>query len=117
MAACVVGLRNHEEAPEDWRCQLKSFVPKVMVVRYMLKTSYENAHNLLKAMYREWDVDYDMRGRDKRMHRKASKKSPKKGTFLCSRQCGRVFTTPHHRRLRKTSCKHNPSSASQEANV
>ena len=67
-----IRLRNHEEAPEDWRGRLKSLVPKVMVVRYMLKTSYENAHNLLKAMYREWDIDYDMRGHDKRMHRKGS---------------------------------------------
>ena len=89
----VIRLRNHEEAPEDWRGRLKSLVPKVMVVRYMLKTSYANDHNLLKAMYREWDIDYDMRGHDKRMHRKASKKSPKKGTFPCSTQCGRVFTT------------------------
>ena len=71
-------LQNHEEAPEDWRGRLKSLVPKVMVVQYMLKTSYENAHNLLKAMYREWDIDYDMRGHDKRMHRKGSKKSNKK---------------------------------------
>ena len=112
----VIRLRNHEEAPEDWRGQLKSLVPKVMVVRYMLKTSYENAHNLLKAMYREWDIDYDMRGHNKRMHRR-SKRSPKKGTFPCSRQCGRVFTTPHHRRLHRASCKHNPSNATQEENV
>ena len=81
----VIRLRNHEEAPKDWRGQLKSLVPKVIVVRYMLKTSYENTHNLLKAMYHEWDIDYDMRGHDKRMHRKASKKSPKKETFPCSR--------------------------------
>ena len=94
----VIRLRNHEEAPEDWRGRLKSLVPKVMVVPYMLKTSYENAHTLLKAMYRKWDIDYDMRGHDKRMHRKGSKKSPKKGTFPCGRQCGRVFATPHHRR-------------------
>ena len=113
----VIRLRNHEEAPEDWRGRLKSLVPKVMVVRYMLKTSYENAHNLLKAVYREWDIDYDMRGHDKRMHRKASKKSPKKGTFPCSRQCGRMFATPHHRRLHEASCKHNPSNAGQEENV
>ena len=53
----VIRLRNHEEAPEDWRGRLKSLVPKVMVVRYTLKTTYENAHNLLKAMYREWDID------------------------------------------------------------
>ena len=77
----VIRLRNHEEVPEDWRGRLKSLVPKVMVVRYMLKTSYENAHNLLKAMYREWDIDYDMRSHYKRMHRKGSKKFPKKGTF------------------------------------
>ena len=82
----VIRLRNHEEAPEHWRGRLKSLVPKVVVVRYMLKTSYENAHNLLKAMYREWDIDYNMRGHDKRMHRRASKKSRKKGTFPCSRQ-------------------------------
>ena len=113
----VIRLRNHEEAPEDWRGRLKSLVPKVMVVRYMLKTSYENDHNLLKAMYREWDIDYDMRGHDKRMHRKASKKSPKKGTFPCSTQCGRVFTTTHHRRLHEANCKHNPSNTGQEDNV
>ena len=113
----VIRLRNHEEAPEDWRGRLKSLVPKVMVVRYMLKTSYENAHNLLKAMYRKWDIDYDMRGHDKRMHRKGSKKSPKKGTFPCGKQCGRVFATPHHRRLHEASCKHNPSNAGQEENV
>ena len=111
----VIRLRNHEEAPEDWRGPLKSLVPKVMVVRYMLKTSYENAHNLLKAMYSQWD--YDMRGHDKRMHRKASKKSPKKGTFPCGKQCGRVFATPHHRRLHEASCQHNPSNARQEENV
>ena len=110
----VIRLRKHEEAPEDWRGRLKSLVPKVMVVRYMLKTSYENAHNLLKAMYREWDIDYDMRGHDKRMHRKGSTKSPKKETFPCGKQCGRVFATPHHRRLHETSCKHNPSNARQE---
>ena len=51
----VIRLRNREEEPEDWRGRLKSLVPKVMVVRYMLKTSYDNAHNPLKAMYREWD--------------------------------------------------------------
>ena len=113
----VIRLRNHEEAPEDWRGRLKSLVPKVMVVRYMLKTSYENAHNLLKAMYRDWDIDYDMRGHDKRMHRKGSKKSRKKETFPCSRQCGRVFTTMHHRRLHEASCKHNPGNTSQEENV
>ena len=113
----VIRLRNHEEAPEDWRGRLKSLVPKVMVVRYMLKTSYENAHNLLKAMYREWDIDYDMRGQDKRMHRKGSQKSPKKGTFPCGKQCGRVFATLHHRRLHEASCKHNPSNAGQEENV
>ena len=113
----VIRLRNHEEAPEDWRGRLKSLVPKVMVVRYMLKTSYENAHNLLKAMYREWDIDYDMRGHDKRMHRKGSKKSPKRGTFPCGRQCGRVFATPHHRQLHEVNCKHNPSNAHQEENV
>ena len=74
----VIRLRDHEEAPEDRRGRLRSLVPKVMVVQYMLKTSYENAHNLLKAMCHEWDTDYDMRGHDKRMHRKGSKKSPKK---------------------------------------
>ena len=113
----VIRFRNHEEAPEDWRGRLKSLVPKVMVVRYMLKTSYENAHNLLKAMYRGWDIDYDMRGHDKRMHRKASNKSPKKETFPCSKQCGRVFTTTHHGRLHEGSCKHNPSNTGQEENV
>ena len=113
----VIWLRNHEEAPEDWRGRLKSLVPKVMVVRYMLITSYENAHNLLKAMYREWDIDYDMRGHNKRIRRKGSKKSPKKGTFPCGRQCGRVFTTPHHRRLHEANCKHDPSNAVQEENV
>ena len=113
----VIRLRNHEEAPEDWRGPLKSLLPKVMVVPYMLKTSYENAHNLLKAMYREWDIDYDMRGHDKTMHRKASKKSPKERTFPCIGQCGQVFTTPHHRRLHEASCKHNPGNASQEKNV
>ena len=113
----VIRLRNHEESPEDWRGRLKSLVPKVMVVRYMLKTSYENAHNLLKAMYLEWHIDYDMRGHDKRMHRKASKRSPKKGTFPCSRQCGPVCTTTHHRRLHEASCKHNPSNTGQEDNV
>ena len=113
----VIRLRNHEEASEDWRGQLKSLVLRVMVVPYMLKTSYENAHNLLKAMYREWDIDYDMRGHDKRMHRKGSKKSPEKGTFPCSKQCGRVFTTTHHHRLHEASCKPNPSNATQEENV
>ena len=110
-------LRPEKGAPEDWRGRLKSLVPKVIAVRYMLKTSYENAHNLLKAMYREWDIDYDMRGHDKRMHGKASKKSPKKGTFPCSKQCGRVFTTTHHGRLHEANCKHNLSNASQEENV
>ena len=109
----VVRLRNRDEAAEDWRGRLKSLVPKVMVVPYMLKTSYENAHNLLKAVYRKWDIDYDMRGHEKRMHRKASKKSPKKGTVPCNKQCGRVFTTAHHHR----NCKHKPSNASQEENV
>ena len=113
----VICVRNDEEAPEVWRGRLKSLVPKVMVVRYMLKTSYGNAHNLLKAMYRKWDIDYDMRGHDKRMYRKASKKSPKKGTFPCSRRWGRMFATPHHRRLHEASCKHNPSNAGQEENV
>ena len=113
----VIRLRNREEALEDWGSRLKSLVPKVMVVRYMLKTSNENAHNLLKAMYREWDIDYNMRGHDKRMHRKASKKSSKKGKFPCNRQCGRVFTTTHHRRRHEASCKHNPSNAGQEENV
>ena len=51
------------------------------------------------------------------MHRKVSKKSPKKGTFPCGRQCGRVFATPHHRRLHEASCKHNPSNAGQEESV
>ena len=113
----VIRLPNHEEAPEDWRGRLKSLVPKVMVVQYMLKTGYENADNLLKAMYHEWDIDYDMRGHDKRICRKGSKKSPKKGTFPCGRQCGRVFTTPHHRRLHEASCKQDPSNAVQEDNV
>ena len=113
----VICLRKHEEAPEDWRGRLKSLVPKVMVVRYMLKTSYENAHNLLKAMYGEWHIDYDMRGHDKRMHRKGSKKSPKKGTFPCGRQCGWLFATPHHWRTHEASCKHNPGNAGQEKNV
>ena len=113
----VIRLRNREEAPEDWRSRLKSLVPRVLVVRYMLQTSYENARNLLKAMYREWDIDYDMRGHDKRMHRKGCKKSPKKGRFACSRQCGRAFTTTHHRRLHEASCKHNPSNAGEEENV
>ena len=88
-----------------------------MVVRYMLKTSYENAHNLLKAMYREWDIDYDMRGHDKRRRRKGSQKSFKKGTISCGRQCGRVFTTPHHLRLHEAICKHDPSNAGREENV
>ena len=51
------------------------------------------------------------------MHRKASKKSPKKGTFPCGRQCGRVVATPHHQRLHEASCKHNPSNAVPEDNV
>ena len=72
----VILLQNRDEAMEDWRAQLKSLVPKVMVVRYMLETSYENAHNLLKAMYHEWDMDSDRKGHNKRMHRKASKKAP-----------------------------------------
>ena len=113
----VIRLRNCAETAEDWRGRLNSLVPKVMVVQYMLKTSYDNANNLLKAMYTEWHIDYDMRGHDKRMHRKASKKSPKKGTFPCNKQCGRLLTTTHHRLLHEASCKHNPSNASQEENV
>ena len=102
---------------EDWRGRLKSLVPRVMVVRYMLKTSYENAHNSLKAMYREFDIEYDMRGHNKTMHRKASKKAPKKGTFPCNKQCGRLFTTTHHCRLHETNCKHTRGNAGQEENV
>ena len=51
------------------------------------------------------------------MHRKASKKSRKKGKFPCNRQCGRVFTTPHHWRMHEANCKHDPGNASQEENA
>ena len=50
----------------------------------MLKMSYENTHNLLKAMYCEWDIGYDTRGHNKRIYRKASKKAPKKGMLLAT---------------------------------
>ena len=58
-----------------------------------------------------------MRGHDKSMHRKGSKKSREKETFPCNKQCGLVFITTHHRRLHEASCKHNSSNAGHEENV
>ena len=77
-------LRNREEPVEDGRGRVKSLVPIVMVVRYTLKMSYKKAPNLLKTMYREWDIDYNMRGHHKRIHRKASKKAPKRECLLAT---------------------------------
>ena len=114
---CVIRLRNREEAVKDWRGRLKTLVPKVMVPLYMLKMSYDNVHNLLKTMYHEWHIDYDMRGHRKRVHCKKCNKAPKKGTFPCNKQCGCVFSTTHHRRLHEACCKHHASNAGQEDNV
>ena len=37
----VIRLRNREEPTDHWRGQLKSLIPKVMVLRYMLKVGSE----------------------------------------------------------------------------
>ena len=113
----VIRLRNREEPTEDWLAQLKSLIPKVMVVQYMLKVGCEEAHTLLNNMYRKFGIDYDKRGQDKTVHGKPSKKAPKKGTFSCIKQCGRIFATAHHRRLHEACCKHHPGNTSQEEDV
>ena len=72
---------------------------------------------LLKNMYRKFGIDWDKRGQDKRVHGKPSKKAPKKSTFSCDKQCGRVFATAHRRRLHEECCKHQRGNTTQEDDV
>ena len=83
-------MRLHADGDDDWRARLKSLMPSVLVVKYMLqKTSYNATHTYLKAMYKQKGFNYDKRGSDKRIGIPAGRSS--QNSMPCRWGCGRKF--------------------------
>ena len=93
-------------SPGDWRILLKSLMPRVVVVKYMLPSTYEYAHTHLVSLYAEQGFDYDKRGSDKCI--RATQPKKKRQVYPCSWDCGKQFATVQSCSQHEAKCKRRP---------